>query len=88
MNTRTVLVLLAAMGAVAMPAITIAATGAENRIERERFDADLVLRRLQDRGVPATSVEEWNNLIRAFVEVDGSVTMQYFDPDTLEPVNV
>ena len=37
--------------------------------------------------VAATSVEEWNGVLRAYVQVDGQLVMQYFDPDTLAPVD-
>ena len=43
---------------------------------------------LSDRGVDATRVEEWGGLIRAFVRSpDGSTSMQFFDPDTLQQVS-
>lgn len=50
------------------------------------FDADRALRQLQDRGVAATSVEEWNGYLRAFVTIDGQQVMRFFDPDTFTPV--
>lgn len=88
MNTRIALVLMAALGATAaLPSIATATFAAE-RHDRLEWDADSVLLRLQQQGVDATSVEEWNGLVRAFVEVDGRQTMQYFDPDTLAPVNI
>ena len=87
MNTRIALVLLSALGATAaLPSIATATLALERH--DDRWDADSVLRRLQQQGVPATSVEEWDGLVRAYVEVDGRQVMQYFDPDTLEPVNI
>lgn len=87
MDTRIALVLLSALGATAaLPSIATAALAVERH--DDRWDADGVLHRLQQRGVAATSVEEWNGLVRAFVEVDGGQVMQYFDADTLAPVNI
>ena len=89
MTPRTVLVLLSAIGAVAaLPTMGATAMAMEQHEDRLDFDADSVLRRLQDRGVDATSVERWNGLLRAYVQVDGQLTMQSFDPDTLAPVDV
>ncbi len=43
---------------------------------------------LRDRGVNASRVEEWGGLIRAFVQnPDGSTSMQFFDPATLQRVS-
>ena len=61
---------------------------AERHEDRLAWDADSVLRRLQDRGVDASSVEQWNGLIRAYVQIDGNQVMQYFGPDTLAQVDV
>ena len=42
---------------------------------------------LRDRGVDTSGVEEWGNLIRAYVSNgNGGTTMQLFDADTLQPV--
>ncbi|KRA50308.1 hypothetical protein ASD80_16175 [Devosia sp. Root635] len=82
------MVLLSAIGAVAaLPTMSATAMAMEQHEDRLDFDADSVLRRLQDRGVAATSVEQWNGLVRAYVEVDGKLIMQYFDPDTLAAVD-
>ena len=43
---------------------------------------------LHDRGVVASSVEAWGNLILAWVPNDnGGSTMVFFDPDNLQQVN-
>jgi len=43
------------------------------------------LRELQSRGVDATSVEDWNGCIRAFVrQPSGGEIMEYYDPNTFE----
>ena len=42
---------------------------------------------LRERGVVASGVEEWGGLIRAWIpNGDGGTTMQFFDADTLQPV--
>jgi hypothetical protein len=88
MNTRIALVLLSALGATAaLPSIATATFAAE-RHDRLEWDADAVLRQLQDKGIAAVSVEEWNGYVRAYVQVDGGQVMQYFDADTLTPVNI
>lgn len=87
MNSKTVLVLLATIGAVtALP--TMGAMAMDHHEDRLDFDADRTLRQLQDRGIDATAVEQWNGLLRAYLQVDGQLIMQYFDPDTLAPVEV
>ena len=89
MNTKIAFVLLSALGATAaLPAIATAAMAAERHEDRLEFDADNVLRRLQQQGVDATSVEEWNGLVRAYVRLDGGQIMQYFDSETLAPVEI
>jgi hypothetical protein len=87
MNTRIALVLLSALGATAaLPSIATATLAVERH--DDRWDADSVLLRLQQQGVDATSVEQWNGLVRAYVEVDGHQVMQYFDAETLVPISI
>lgn len=46
--------------------------------------SDLILQQLRAQGVNATSVENWNGCIRAFVTgADGSQSMAFYDPETL-----
>lgn len=46
------------------------------------------LKELQNRGVDATSVEDWNGCIRAFVrQPGGGEIMEYYDPNTFERLN-
>lgn len=55
--------------------------------EWQQFAADSIVSRLQDQGVNATAVEDWSGLVRAYVTLeDGTQVMQFFTPDTLEPV--
>lgn len=58
--------------------------GPRSREEVEMQDYAMKLRR---RGVDVTSVDKWNGCLQAFVRgYDGKITMQFFDPNTLEPV--
>jgi hypothetical protein len=90
------LVTVVAMGSVAAPAFAYSdgpTSGAgafgDGSSEQREFTANNILVRLQQAGVPATSVEEWGNLVRAFVtQPDGSQAMQLFAPDTLKPVSL
>ncbi len=50
---------------------------------------DYTLLRLHEKGIKATSIEEWNGQVRAFVtQEDGTQAMQFFDADTLAPVGI
>jgi hypothetical protein len=50
---------------------------------------DYTLLRLHEKGINATSVEDWNGLVRAFViKEDGTQAMQLFDADSLAPVGL
>lgn len=50
-------------------------------------DADMIQLKLRANGVAATSVEEWNGCVRAFVQTgDGHEAMYLFDPETLQPL--
>lgn len=56
----------------------------------ERFDADLAEQRIRGLGLNVKSVpkvEEWNNCFRAYIQnSDGSESIMYFDPTTLQQV--
>ena len=55
----------------------------------DEVDSDYTLLRLQEKGINAVSVEEWNGLVRAFVtQEDGREVMQLFEADTLSPVQL
>lgn len=87
------LVAVAAMGSIAAPAFADASlnTGNDNslHLDGNYLNADNVLARLQEKGINATSVEHWGNLVRAFVtQPDGSQVSQLFTPDTLRPVTL
>ncbi|MGV8855594.1 MAG: hypothetical protein ACOH2L_13205 [Devosia sp.] len=51
--------------------------------------ADILQERLQENGVNATSVEEWGNLVRAYVvQADGTQAMELFTASSLKPVTI
>jgi hypothetical protein len=57
--------------------------------DQRDFRASNILISLQQKGVNATSVEEWGSLVRAFVVGgDGHVVMEYFQPDSLTQVSL
>ena len=90
MIKNTIIALLAAttMVGIAAPAMADTAFG-DGTPEMREFVADGILTRLQQQGVNATSVEEWDELVRAFVTLpDGTQTMQFFTAGSLQPVDL
>ncbi|HEY4201396.1 MAG TPA: hypothetical protein VGM83_12635 [Devosiaceae bacterium] len=48
-----------------------------------------VIANLQQQGVNATDAERWGQYVRAYVKLpNGTTQQQFFDPDTLAPVNL
>jgi hypothetical protein len=46
-----------------------------------------VLQELNQKGINATSVEQWGNYVRAYVTLpNGNQVMEYFNPGTLQQV--
>lgn len=92
------LVTAAALAGIAVPAFAVPVETAQESdeidtvfgggsAEMRAFVADSVLTDLNRRGINATSVEEWSGLIRAFVTLDdGTQTMQFFRPGSLQQV--
>ncbi len=75
------LVASAALASISAPAFAIE--------DSPRFDTDYVLSKLQSQGIAATDVEEWGELVRAYVvTAEGRQVMQFFDADTLQPVQL
>ncbi|MCR6671011.1 hypothetical protein [Devosia ginsengisoli] len=97
-NTIVALVAAASLAGIAVPTFAAAAPVIESESgvdtvfgggtpEMRAFMADSVLAQLQQQGVNATSVEDWSGLIRAYVTLDdGTQTMQFFKPGSLEQV--
>jgi len=87
-NTLIALIASAAMVGVAAPAMADTAFGTGTPELRE-FIADSILVSLQQQGVNATDVEEWGDLVRAFVtNPDGTQSMQLFTAGSLQPVSL
>jgi hypothetical protein len=90
-NTLIALVAAAAIVGVAAPAMADnsgAAFGSGSSESRE-FTADNILVRLQQQGINATGVEEWGNLVRAYVTLeDGTQVMQLYTPGSLDLVTL
>lgn len=95
-NTIIALVAAASLAGIAVPAFAAsepAVVSSEDTAfgggspEMRAFVADSVLTELRQKGINATAVEDWSGLVRAYVTLeDGSQTMQFFQPGTLEQV--
>jgi hypothetical protein len=83
---------LSGVGAVALPvqAAPTNCSGPTSSVLRDINDyADHYALLLRDRGIPASGVESFGSCIRAYVTgPDGQQSMQYFDPDTLQQIDV
>ncbi|SEP59275.1 hypothetical protein SAMN05428969_0024 [Devosia sp. YR412] len=92
MLKTTVLALVAATafaGAAAPAFADYTAFNDTDSIEMRDFQADAIVAELNQRGVNASSVEDWSGLIRAYVTLeDGTQTMQFFVPGSLEQVSL
>lgn len=88
-NTAIALVAAAAVAGVAAPAMADTEGLFTGSPEFQQFQQDSIVTRLQQQGVNATAVEEWSGLIRAYVtQADGTQTMQFFVPGSLQPVEL
>lgn len=86
-NTVIALVATAAMLGAAAPAFADTAFGDNITTEMRDFMQDSVVAQLNEKGINATEVEDWSGLVRAYVtQEDGSQTMQFFTPGSLEQV--
>jgi hypothetical protein len=78
------LIALAAAALIGVAAPAMASPFGDGSTEMRELQANLVLHKLQDKGINATGVEEWGSLVRAYVVSDsGKLTMEYFQPETL-----
>jgi hypothetical protein len=89
-NTVIALVAAATFAGAAVPAFAdYSVFGDDSSTEMRDFTADSILVQLQQKGINATAVEDWSGLIRAYVTLeDGSQTMQFFTPGSLEQVQL
>lgn len=92
MVKNTVIALVAAVsmiGATAPAFAEYSVFGDASSTEMRDFTADSIVAELQQKGINATSVEDWSGLIRAYVTLDdGTQTMQLFKPGSLEQVQL
>lgn len=92
-NSILALTTAALVAGVALPSfaapIPVEASDVDTSYLTDKVANDYTLLRLQEKGVKATAIEEWNGLIRAFVvQDDGTQAMQFFDADSLAPVQL
>ena len=89
-NTVIALVAAASFAGAAVPAFAdYSAFGDDSSTEMREFTADSIVAQLQQKGINATSVEDWSGLIRAYVTLeDGTQVMQLFTPGTLNAVSL
>lgn len=92
-NTMLALVAAAGLVGVALPAYAsdslTSSFASHNNGGYSTWDGQVDVAKLRAKGVNAVSAEEWNGYVRAFVADDaGHQTMQFFDRDTLAPVNL
>lgn len=88
-NTLIALVAVASLAGAAAPAYADSAFGDNVSTEMRDFTAASIVSELQQKGINATSVEDWSGLIRAFVTLeDGTQAMQLYTPGSLELVTL
>lgn len=92
MKSKLALALVSALVlSAAMPAASFAAQSghdrdtSDNQSDFSSFRSAAILRELHDRGINATSVEPWGGLIRAYVQTDHGLIMEFFQPGSLNP---
>jgi len=88
-NTVVALVAAVAFAGVASPAFAATSVfGDDSTPEMREFVADSVVTQLRQQGVNVSDVEDWSGLIRAYVTLeDGTQTMQFYTPGSLEQVS-
>lgn len=88
-NTVIALVAAVAVAGAAAPAMADTEGLFYGSSDWQQFQQDSIVARLQQQGVNATAVEEWSGLVRAYVtQSDGTQTMQFFAPGSLQPVEL
>ena len=89
-NTVLALVAVAAFAGAAAPAFANESVfGDDSTVEMRDFMKDSIESQLRQKGINVSDVEDWSGLIRAFVTLeDGTQTMQFFKPGSLEQVTL
>lgn len=87
---KSTLILLAAIAGLGTAATALPASAASYSCDNDSInisqDANNIQRQLEQKGIDATNVSDWNGCVQAFVtNADGKTTIQYFNPYTLEP---
>ena len=90
MIKNTVIALITATALVGVAAPAFADVGSPSIVADYAFEDNALVARLKDKGVNASSVEQWgSDMVRAYVTLDdGTKTMQFFTNDTLTPVTL
>jgi len=87
MIKHTLIALATATALLGAAAPAMAGAFGDGDADSRQFVSEIILNGLHDKGVNATSVEEWGNLVRAYVvQADGTETMEFFTPVQLQPV--
>lgn len=88
-KTLIALVAVASFAGAAAPAFADSVFGDNVTEEMRDFTAASIVSELQQKGINATSVEDWSGLIRAYVTLeDGTQAMQLYTPGSLELVTL
>ncbi|MBF0678597.1 MAG: hypothetical protein IR164_06640 [Devosia sp.] len=84
MKKFTLAAVMVAAGLAAVPGIAMAGDSSDSIFGRSEMALEAALK---SQGVDVAGVEEWGHYVRAWVNTgNGTTTMQFFDPDTLESV--
>lgn len=86
-NTVIALVAAVSLAGVAAPAFADTSAFGDVTPDMREFLQNSVETQLQQKGINVSGVEDYNGLIRAFVTLeDGTQTMQFYTPGSLEQV--
>ena len=89
MIKNTVIALVAAASLFGAAAPAMAGAFGDGDADSRAFVSEIILTGLHDKGINATSVEEWGDLVRAYVvQADGTEKMELFTPVQLQPVTL
>lgn len=84
MKKITLAAVLVAAGLAAVPGVAMANDTSDSIFGRSEMGLEAALK---SQGVDVAGVEEWGHYVRAWVKNgDGTTSMQFFDPDTLQSV--
>jgi hypothetical protein len=79
----------AVLASASLPAFATDSVFGSGPIEARQDVQQGIVQQLNQKGVKATSVEEWGNYIRAYVTTaDGKQVQQFFTPGSLQQVRL